>query len=219
MYSQSGEDGIIEKIFNEIGTEKGWYCDFGAGDGHWISNTKNLREKGWNGVLIEGDPESFDNLHKNFGEDSSVEIINSYVSCEPTECLDYLLSQTRLPKDFDLLSIDVDGNDLWIWKSLKNYSPKIVVIEYNSNYHPEESLVIKYDPNHRFNMDDYYGATAGVLNKLAIEKGYSLVAFTPDLNLFFCKNDLSYKFLPNELKNVRTSRVWPPSPKKMVKYE
>jgi hypothetical protein len=218
IYSQSGEDGIIEKIFEEIGVEKGWYCEFGAGDGHWISNTKNLREKGWDGVLIEGDPKSFENLHKNFSENESVSVIQSYISCEPGECLDDLLSGTKIPKDFDILSIDIDGNDFWIWKSLKNYNPKLVVVEYNSNYNSEDSLVIEYDRNHRFGMDNYYSATVEAFNRLADEKGYSLVAFTPGLNLFFCRKDLADKFLKVNSNDIEKLIVWPPSKNKMSQF-
>lgn len=218
IYSQSGEDGIIEKFFEELGINKGWYCEFGAGDGHWISNTKNLREKGWSGVLIEGSPDAFKNLYKNFSESQTVTIIESFVSCEPGKCLDDILSKTEIPNDFDILSIDVDGNDLWIWKSLKNYNPKLVVVEYNSNYDPEKSLTIKYDPSHRFGMDSYYGATARAFVKLANEKGYSLVSFTEGLNLFFCRKDLATPFLKINLDEIKKLDVWPQSKKIMIKF-
>jgi hypothetical protein len=218
IHSQSGEDGIIEKAFQELGIERGWYCEFGAGDGYWISNTRNLRDKGWSGVLIEGDQESFDNLKNGFIDRTDVVPIQSYVSCEPGESLDDLLSQTEIPKDFDVLSIDVDGNDLWIWKSLKNYNPKFVIAEYNPHYSPEQSLTIAYDPNHRFNYDDYYGATAGAFNKLADEKGYILVANTGGLNLFYCRKDLADKFLPMDLKDVHHGEGWPKSGREMMEY-
>jgi hypothetical protein len=218
VHSQSGEDGILEKIFETLEIKNGWYCEFGAGDGNWICNTRKLREEGWKGVLIEGDSESFNNLKNNYGTHPDVSIIESYISCEPGESLDDLLSRTDIPSDFDLLSIDVDGNDLWIWKSLKKYTPKVVVVEYNPHYNPTESLTIKYDPNHRFNSDNYYGATAGAFNKLAEELGYKLIGSTAGLNLFYCKNEISDKFKELDINEVYKGSGWPQSEREMEQY-
>jgi len=218
VHSQSGEDGILEKIFETLEIKNGWYCEFGAGDGNWICNTRKLREEGWKGVLIEGDSASFNNLKNNYGTHPDVSIIESYISCEPGESLDDLLSDTDIPKDFDLLSIDVDGNDLWIWKSLKNYTPKVVVVEYNPHYNPTDSLTIKYDPNHRFNSDNYYGATAGAFNKLAEEIGYKLIGSTAGLNLFYCKKEISDKFKELDINEVYKGSGWPHSEREMDQY-
>ena len=218
VYSQAGEDGIIEQIFQTLDIKNGWYCEFGAGDGYWISNTRKLREEGWNGVLIEGDEESFKNLKNNFVENPKVEIINSYVSCEEHESLDYLLSSTGIPLDFDLLSIDVDGNDLWIWKSLTKYFPKVVVTEYNPSYDSHVSMTIKYDKDHRFNSDNYYGATPGAFNKLAEEKGYVLIGFTPGLNLFYCRKEFATHFRENNIREVAKGIGWPMSSREMIEY-
>lgn len=218
VHSQSGEDGIIEKIFETLEIKNGWYCEFGAGDGNWICNTRKLREEGWKGVLIEGDAESFNNLKTNYGSHPDVSIIESYVSCEPGESLDDLLSSTDIPSDFDILSIDVDGNDLWIWKSLKKYEPKVVVVEYNPHYNPADSFTIKYDPSHRFNSDNYYGATAGAFNKLAEEKGYKLIGSTGGLNLFYCKKELSNQFKELDINEVYQGSGWPQSERKMEQY-
>jgi len=107
IYSQSGEDGIIQKIFETLNINTGWYCEFGAGDGNWIPNTKKLREEGWKGVLIEGDAESFKNLKDNLGNNPDVELINSYVSCEESESLDYILSNTDPTESY---TIEYDKN-------------------------------------------------------------------------------------------------------------
>jgi len=218
VYSQDGEDGIIEKIFDTLKIKKGWYCEFGAGDGNWISNTKYLREKGWNGVLIEGDEESFNNLVLNYSNDKSLTIIKKYVDCEEGNNIDDILKNTDIPKDFDLISIDVDGNDLWIWDSIKKYNPKIVVVEYNCAHDPSSSFTIEYDPNHRFNNDDYYGATPGAFNKLAKNKGYKLVASTDGLNLFYCREDLADDFIEMEVSSVFRIKAWPHSSRSMIPY-
>jgi hypothetical protein len=218
VYSQSGEDGIIEKVFDTLNIENGWYCEFGAGDGDWIPNTKLLREKGWNGVLIEGELESYKVLSEKYDKDQSLTLINKYVSCEKGERLDDILKKTKIPRDFDLLSIDVDGNDLWIWESLKNYNPKMVVVEYNYTYPSDSSVTIKYDPSHRFRENNYYGASAGAFDKLAKSKEYVLVACTHGLNLFYCRKDLSIKFIPLGLKEVYHGKGWPDSGIDMQNY-
>lgn len=115
IYSQNGEDGIIEEIFNRIGIVKGWFVEFGAWDGNYLSNTRLLREKGWSGVYIESDKEHYRNLLKNTEGFTNIFPFNSSVNCSENN-LDNILIKTPIPQDFDLLSIDIDGNDYWIWK-------------------------------------------------------------------------------------------------------
>jgi hypothetical protein len=220
VYSQSGEDGILEKIFESLNINEGWFCEFGAGDGNNISNTRIFREKGWSGVLIEGDTDRFNKMNKakEIASNKNIHLIKEYISCEPGEKIDDLLSNTPIPKDFDLVSIDIDGNDLWIWKSMEKYRPKVVIIEYNSHFPVTESVTVKYDRNHRFEQDNYYGANAGALIKLGKEKSYDLVGYTNGLNLIFVDSNLSSLF-----RKVNTSEIdlhigWPPSQRKMVKY-
>jgi len=200
VYSQSGEDGILEALFDKLQITNGWCCEFGAGDGKDISNTLNLREKSWSSVLIEGNPKYYNNLESLRNEKTFPMI--SFISCEPGQTLDELLSRTPIPKDFDLMSMDIDGNDLYVWESLTNYTPKVVIAEYNGNFDPSQSLTIKYDSNHRFERDDYYGATAGALTKLATKKGYSLVGYTVNLNLIFCRNEYANNFLIHDHNTI-----------------
>lgn len=219
IHSQSGEDGILQKIFEELGIENGWFCEFGAGDGENISNTRIFRENGWSGVLIEGDEERFDQLFsKKIVDGEKVYAIKKYISCEPGEKIDEILSKTPIPRNFDLISIDVDGNDLWIWKSMEKYRPKVVIIEYNSHFSVEESRTIKYDKDHRFSNDRYYGASAGALLKLASEKNYDLVAYTDGLNLIFVDSDFSGKFSKIDKDSIGIKIGWPPSNREMDFY-
>lgn len=210
IYSQSGEDGIIEAIFQHIPCTN-TYCEFGAGDGHFVSNTKRLRELGWTGVLIEGSSDA-DKLKGLAG----VTPIKAFISLEPGETLDELLATTNLPAEFDLMSVDIDGNDLWVWDSLKNYRPKCVVIEYNYKYN--ESLTIFYDRNHRFANNSYYGATARALFKLAATKGYDCVGFTPNHNLFFVDKSYSDKFAIIDIDQVPLGPGWTESGRTMQVY-
>jgi hypothetical protein len=112
--------------------------------------------------------------------------INKRVSCEKGDTLDEILTQAKCPHAFDVLSIDIDGNDYWVWKGL-TYEPKIVIIEYNSNYENTESKTIAYDPGHVWAGDSYYGASAKALCDLAAKKGYILVHCVSPTNLIFVK--------------------------------
>ena len=94
-------------------------------------------------------------------------------------------------KEIDLLSIDVDGNDYWIWKAFDWVDARVVVIEYNSYYHPPVSIAQSYEPLKIFNGTTYYGSSLEALSLLAEEKGYKLVACSlVGDNAFFVRNDL-----------------------------
>ena len=108
-YSQNGEDGMCDKMFQYIGIFKPTYCEIGAGDGRLLSNTRLFYERGARGAMIEGDLEEFHKLRENRKGDY---LVNEYVDCEENNTLDYWLGASSLPTDFDLLSLDIDGNDL-----------------------------------------------------------------------------------------------------------
>lgn len=212
VYSQGGEDGIIDKIFSSLDIRQGNYVEIGADDGMEISNTRLLREKGWKGVLIEGSSR-FIKLQDNV---KNAELVNKYVSCEDGDRMDDILAETSLPKDFEFMSLDIDGNDLWVWESMVLYRPLVMCVEYN--YTLKESLTIAYNPDHRFNNDNYYGATAAAFCKLAKDKGYDLIAFTPFLNLFFIDKDQDHPFQVLNPDTIPTGKGWKQSERKMVSY-
>ncbi len=220
IYSQAGEDGIVTTLFEIFSFNYVWFCEFVAGDGNNISNTRIFREKGWKGVLIEGDKTRYTKMKMDsiISENSGVYIINEYISCENGEKIDDLLSSTPIPENFDLVSIDIDGNDLWIWKSMEKYRPKVVIVEYNSHFPVTESLTVEYDRNHRFNKDTYYGANAGALIKLGKEKSYELVGYTNGLNLIFVDSAYSEHFEKVNQNEIGVHIGWPPSSKKMMNY-
>lgn len=187
-HSQANEDQIIEDLTKKLGISKGWFAEFGANDGYTLSNTARLMEDfGWSGVYVESDLTQAANLKRNMAGNSRIHVIQSMVTAEN---INDIFASTSLSRDFDFLSIDIDGNDYWVWKAL-TYSPKIVCIEYNSNFHPHESVALKYDPLRIYHNDKNYGASAFALAQLGRRKGYNLVAYTPMLNLFFVKRDLS----------------------------
>jgi len=118
--------------------------------------------------------------------------------------------------EIGLLSIDIDGNDYWIWKNLNYYFPKVVCVEYNPNFEPTESRVIEYDPKFRHDNTNYYGASALALCNLGIEKGYTLINHTEDLNLFFVQSCFSHLFKKYDINNVKKNVHHSPSKRSMI---
>jgi hypothetical protein len=179
LISQQGEDGIIEKIFEVIGATSKYYVDFGASDGHVCSNTKYLREYyGWQGLQMDG-------RH----EDLSINLFKEYVTAEN---IIPLLNIYNVPKEFDFLSLDIDYNDFYVWKKLsEKFHPRVVCIEYNCVFGPDQDKVIIYDANSSWDCTDYYGASMLAMFRLGQYLGYSLVYQESNaINLFFIRNDV-----------------------------
>ncbi|HLQ39182.1 MAG TPA: hypothetical protein VK348_15335, partial [Planctomycetota bacterium] len=175
--SQGGEDGVLEAIFAHIGTTNRSYVEFGCGDGVQC-NTAHLRRQGWHGLLMDGvaAPGAAD-----------VVIHAAWVTAENIHAL---LDAHCVPAEPDLLSIDIDGNDYWVFGAITR-RPRVVVVEYNANLGADEALTIPYDPEHRWNGTDFYGASLMALEQLGRSKGYTLVYCTQaGVNAFFVRDDL-----------------------------
>jgi hypothetical protein len=190
VYSQSGEDGIITEIFNRIGTANKFFVEFGAGSGV-ENNTAFLLIKSWSGFWIEGDSSRFKTINQKFGFliGRSLKAVNTFVNAENIESI---LRENRVPQEFDLLSIDIDGNDFWVWNAISWFKPRVVVIEYNSIFPPDIDWIIKYNPNLKYNRyTSFFGASLKALEKLGTRKGYTLVACeSTGVNAFFVRSDL-----------------------------
>ena len=178
-YSQNGEDGVLEKITNLLELNNLELCEFGAWDGIHLSNTFNLiKNHGAKAVLIEGDNKKFEDLIETAKLFKNITPIQAYIDTKEN-LLDNVLSNTFLKKDFDILSIDIDSNDLEIWESLNNYLPKIVIIEIQSHILP--GIIERYN----FENKTFNSFTSTV--KSGANKGYTAIAHTG--NLFFVRND------------------------------
>ena len=177
--SQYGEDGIIEKILEVIGENEKWCVEFGSWDGKRCSNTFNLiNESGYSAVLIEGNRKRFKDLVKTFEGNKKAILINTFVGFEKENGLDVLLKTIEIPNDFDLLSIDIDGNDYHVWEALHNYKPKVVIIEFNPTIPKTVEFIQPRD------VHVTQGSSLLSINKLAKSKGYELVS-TTKTNAFF----------------------------------
>jgi len=186
VHSQNGEDGIIEEILKRLSRTSpvdNWCVEFGAWDGMHLSNTYNLiNAKGYRAVLIEADKNKFRSLCQNIPRQDVYKVCQ-FVGLEGDATLDRILGATPIPADFDLLSIDIDGCDYFVFDSLQQYRPKIVCIEYNPTIPNEIEFVQPKD----FKIKQ--GASAKALTLLAARKGYSLVAVTLT-NLIFLREEL-----------------------------
>jgi len=150
-HCQNGETDILRYIFNHIGLTNKFLVDIGAWDGYHLSNTRALMDTGWKGLLV--DAKDFPGIYKSF---------------VTVENIIEILKSNDVPNKFDLLSLDIDGNDYWILKKiLEKYKPRVIVSEFNSEHPLEESKAIEYDPNFEFGATDYYGYTFGAGVKLA----------------------------------------------------
>lgn len=176
-YSQNGEEGILFEILKRIGTpEPGTFVEFGVGDGKTYSNTLLMAERGSRGVWIEADESSYP-VAKALGDmfDGRVETLNELVARDGEKSLDNLLAKTKTPRNVDFMSIDIDSYDLEVWQSLKDYRPKVILVEINS------AIPVGIELRHKSGIDS--GASFTSMLNVGLDKGYGLVAHTG--NLFF----------------------------------
>jgi hypothetical protein len=179
VYSQSGEDGILEAVFNRLGISRGYFVEFGAWDGICLSNTRRLLEKGWHGLYIEGDSRKIEQLKRNC-RPYEVEVVQRYVTATGAGRLDNILAEVGAPPDLDLLSIDIDSDDLAVFRSLRHARAKVVVIEFN----PSIPSDIEYENPAGRN----HGNSALSITRYAQSIGYDLAAITTT-NLIFVDHD------------------------------
>jgi hypothetical protein len=185
VFSQGYEDGVIESIFTRIEPTSHYAIEFGAGDGVRGSNSRNLiRNHGWSGLLIEGDPQLAAQAQKKYKGKRRVKVVQAWVFPGNVELL---FEENGVPRDLDFLSIDIDSNDWYVWRAITEYRPKVVLIEYNPGFLPPKKAVVDFHPMMYWDgMTDYYGASLQSLYDLGKKKGYELVyCDSSDSNAFF----------------------------------
>lgn len=198
-FSQFGEDGIIAEIFSRIGEGERFFVEFGMGDGSECCTRKLAVESLWNGVLIEGNPTDVESARRLYALSAGVKITGSFITAE--NILDLFEAQC-VPSEPDLLVVDIDGNDYWVWdRILTLYRPRVVVIEYNARWVPPVEWIMPYNPDHSWARCAFFGASLTSLWKLGRRYGYSLVGCSSNgVNAFFVRNDGSEKqFLGHDL--------------------
>lgn len=182
--SQFGEDGIIDAVFNQLQISVGYCVEFGASDGKSLSNTYNLlANKNWSGLLIEPSTDAYANLLDTYKDKRAVTCINTLIELEGYASLDSLLGRANAPRDLDMISIDVDGIDYYIWESLTTFRPKVVLIEFNPSI-PNDVIFVQAK-----SISVHQGCSLAALIELGKKKGYELICATAT-NAFFIVAEL-----------------------------
>lgn len=182
-YSQNGEDGVIERLFDIFGTTDRKYVEIGTGDGAEC-NTRNLRERGWSGIMIDA---AYENpamaLHQEFVTAANV---------------NDLFAKYAVQQELDLLSLDIDGQDYWVWQAIAScYRPRVAVIEYNEGLPSHLAVTIPYDAGYRWRGQPNAGQSLLALEKLSRQKGYSLL-YAAAPNAFLVRSSM----LPKDYRQV-----------------
>lgn len=175
VHSQHGDDGLLAEIFKTLEVVRGYFVEFGAWDGKHLSNCHTLYEDGWAGCYIEGDPVRYKDLERTITR-NDVSKVEKFVSESGADSLDSILRDVGAPQKPDLLSVDVDGDDLAIWRGLTQFRPRCVIIEYN----PTIPFDTRFENQHGQN----WGNSARSIYEFASGAQYALIAYTSG-NLIF----------------------------------
>lgn len=189
--SQNDEDGIVQEIFARIGIASRTCLEIGVGNG-LENNTLYWLKQGWRGVWIEGSGAHVSAIGQAFAPaiaKGRLQVRQALVSAENVNQL--VAATPLLGREIDLLSIDIDGNDYYVFQSLEAVRPRVVIIEYNALYTPPVRWRIPYNPAFAWDGSDWYGASLQSLHELFGQRGYTLVACNvTGSNAFFVRQDL-----------------------------
>ncbi len=190
IFSQNEEDGMIAEIFRRIGTGRKTFIEFGVETGKECNTVKLLLE-GWRGLWIEASPGDVVEIQKSMASYLSSSALAVRHAMVTAENVNDLFVQSGFFGEIDVLSIDIDYNDYWVWKAIQAVKPRLVVIEYNATLRPPLSLVVPYDPTRQWDGTNYFGASLEALVKLGASKGYRIVGCNMSgSNAFFVREDL-----------------------------
>ena len=214
-FSQSEEDGITLEILNRISVNDGFFVEFGVGNG-LENNTAILLAAGWKGAWYGGEKLAFSL------EDSS-KLTFTKVWIKRSNIVELY---NRTSKNADVVSLDLDGNDIYLVEELlsNGIKPKLFIVEYNGKFPPSIDFKINYSDDHVWTSDDYFGASLASFNKLFVSHGYTLVCCnTSGANAFFVENSFmeSFKDVPKDINELycepfyflRKRKMNPTSPK------
>jgi len=200
VYSQFEEDGKLLFVFSVIGMSNKTFVEIGSDDGV-NSNSANLYFNfGWHGLFMDGNPKSVKRGVKFFNKYPHPWYYKPNFVCAKVtrENVNDLIEGAGYSGEIGLLSIDIDGNDYWVWDAITVIDPQVVIIETHNEF-GMNNIVVPYDPDYSFpgKHPDYHGASPVAMNKLAQKKGYRLVGANDlGFNFIFVKKGLADKVLP-----------------------
>lgn len=186
IFSQNGEDGVLQEIIRRLGPGQNYFLEIGAEYNE--ANCIFLADvMGWKGTFIDANAHAASQLAARYGALPHVRVFNRFITPQNISSL----LQEGIPADLDVLSIDVDGDDYWLWQAVEGIQPRVVIIEYNSTLPADAQLVQPYGAKGTYNGNAFTGASIGALRNLAADKGYRLVHLeVTGTNAFFVRKDI-----------------------------
>lgn len=212
VFSQRGEDGVIQYLINQIDIPNKIFVEFGV-ETYTESNTRFLLiNNNWSGLIIDGSKDNINFIKSDYIYwKYDITAVESFIT---KNNINKIISEYTKIADIGILSVDIDGNDYWIWKEIDCIKPRIVICEYNSAFGNNKKVTVPYkDEFVRRNehySDLYFGASLAAFCELAEEKGYDFIGTTSaGVNAYFVRKDLSSpfkKFIPLEGFNESDNR-------------
>jgi hypothetical protein len=213
VWSQNGEDGVLLNLFSRIGATSRRFLEFGCGTGLECNSANLALGFGWSGLLLDANTTHVTKARTFFddhlGPDRArVSVRAGFVT--PENINELLGEVTPEGRDVDLLSIDVDSIDYWIWHAVEGFRPRVVVCEYNPSFGPTRSVTVTsragFDPFTMHPSGYYHGASLTALHKLATAREYQLIGCeSAGANAFFVRRDCA-----NGLPDLRPEQCYVP---------
>jgi hypothetical protein len=201
VYSQWGEDGLIQRLIREVKIARKIFVEFGV-ETYTEANTRFLLvNDNWSGLVLDGGEANIRTIRRSdVYWRHNLKAVQAFIT---RENINELLRDNGVTGEIGLLSVDIDGNDYWVWEAIDAVSPALVVVEYNSRFGSERAVTVPYDPKfvrqEAHSSCAYYGASLAALVALGRRKGYAFVGSnTAGNNAFFVRRDL----LPATLREV-----------------
>ncbi len=200
-FSQFEEDGMLFYLFSIMDNPVKTFVEFGSDDGI-NSNSANLYfHHGWNGLFLDGNEKAIERGKFFFKRRGHKKTGLPTFECAMINRnnINDLITKNKITGEIGLLSIDIDGNDYWVWEAIHCISPQVVIIETHNEFGLND-IVVPYDENYFYpgKHPDYHGASPVAMTNLAHHKGYRLVGSNKlGFNFIYLRNDL----LP-EIKEV-----------------
>ncbi|TGK78429.1 hypothetical protein EHQ24_17930 [Leptospira noumeaensis] len=218
VFSQWDEDGLIDHIINRIPEIPKSFIEFGV-ENYSESNTRYLMmSRHWEGMVIDGSKSNIEYIRQqNYFWQNSLRAVNAFIT---KDNINSLIKDQGFSGNIGILSVDIDGNDYWVWKQIESVSPVLVITEINNSFGAEKKISIPYDSGfQRFNAHYsglYYGASLPAFIDLANQKGYKFIGCNNICNnAFFIRNDFAERFsersasevyLPNPARESRNEK-------------
>jgi len=177
VFSQWGEDGIIDHLIRHVAIPRPFFVEFGV-ETYREANTRFLlTQHAWHGLIMEGSEKDVAFIRRDpICWKHHLAVVHAFIT---KENINELLQANGAAGPIGLLSIDVDGNDYWIWEAVSASQPAIVVMEYNALFGPDRAVTVPYDPQFRRDTAHwshvYVGASLRALVRLGRRKGYAFV--------------------------------------------